>query len=1245
MFARTSHNRMQAAVFAVAMVLSATAAQSGTALEMPGEEKTGRFVQIAGRRAIVHCGEIELSLDTDRDFSLAAASKLAGTAQSLLTSTTVKLWLDGRDQMVMSRGQVLSLMILEEGPQRIVLRAPFTLSSRDGRPVANAQYDLVCYPEGEIFVTLRVLPLVEGIAQAVMELRFAGGDLLRFERAYDLPLLIGSTKFGPAIGVYWHNGDLRTMGVVGGQMRCVLTCQGETEGDQPMISRSFVISVARTGDELRQRCVAHIQPLQVRRLQSCRAMIERTSEAREIASEWSNWCYSFREGTYNLFVDGPRAVAEFDNPYDEKRHVRVRFVARNCPALSIAGNDLPPGETIQVVSFTPDLEPTDPKQSSAALAAFDVPAHDCLLTRAESSDSFMIAFISARIDPKTTRRLYRIVTGIAGACLGEIRVTEGGTSPGIEISSLHAPTTKGPRAEATLSAVPRPSDGWGRFSFLSDLAIIKNQPDRAVLQIKFLNEAQTLSCQSNLVLRRENDSLALYGYHILEVLEQPRAMRTTTLDLPAFRIAGSGRTVAASRPLRFFYADDKKRIQICQRSDRSFFGYELGNFNRTVHPDFTLCGFSGGTTSPGLVFLGRPLVGTGKPFATESSPPLAMRLNLPGNVSRGQRFESLWKMVVPSSGETNLRMLEVALNSLKGKPVDVAWTAKRITIGDGLVAHRIFELSPSGNPAADDGWCYLLDGGKEMAVIGAGSDALRWPWMFRIRALGFDPNRVRKVFLTDAGAKHAGGARALKELMGTAIHLPASAADAFSVAGSNQDQRTGLFRNHTSKTFESVGVDRALHDGDAITVGDFAVRFLHAPGPSGESGVYAVNASGRKVAFVGNLLDTSRNGAPLSGGVADAHSYGNLDEWTRSLRRLRGEFFDLIGPALSSPLSGTHEISALFDRTIEWYRAILDIKDIDYLLPRPLVAGRNLRGPTTQSIVREDLWGVKEVERPATPRNRPIEIAECLWRVGGGFAGENEDAHVYLLDGGSEMALIGAGSGLHTAAIVERIRALGKDPLDIRYILLPSSHWYEARGASSLRAATRAQVCAHRYEVGALWRGDILQTGLMIGDFSFGAFPPCRVDRALEWGETIRVGKHEIFVLDAPGFHRGSTAFLMTIDGLRFLATGQTAIGDLLLPDGEETDGATGWLDPHWGGNVAAWRKTIERYIGLEPDVILPGQGMAQDEDIERQLRECLARLEQLEEIQKVSRLFPASLFEMATEPVRPDLGRVKPKP
>jgi glyoxylase-like metal-dependent hydrolase (beta-lactamase superfamily II) len=347
------------------------------------------------------------------------------------------------------------------------------------------------------------------------------------------------------------------------------------------------------------------------------------------------------------------------------------------------------------------------------------------------------------------------------------------------------------------------------------------------------------------------------------------------------------------------------------------------------------------------------------------------------------------------------------------------------------------------------------------------------------------------------------------------------------------------------------------------------------------------------------------------------------------------------------------EVVQACDRAIGRLLDVVTTPGIDYALPRAFVARTSETAaneprrsrPVLPGWARPTLYGpddlaaVKEWLRPIAADVRPQLIADGLWRVGGGFVGEYEDANVYLVDGGDSMALIGAGSGFHTRAIIRRILALGKNPLDIDHILLPSSHWYEARGANSLRLATQARVCAHRREIGALEQGDPIATGLLIGGYQFGVFPPCRVDRELEWGETLRVGKRRIVVLDAPGFHRGSTAFLMEIDGKRYLATGQAALGDLTLSDGRLVEGATGWLDPHWGGCLEVWAETLRRFIAIDPDVLLTGQGHIEKIEVDRQLDQCLARLDRSRRWRALRSLLPAQTFEGQPAARRPDIS------
>lgn len=1213
----------------------ATAADSGT-----GERARARsFVEISGTLAIVHCGTFDLYLDAARGFSMAASPRDAGGATPPLRSTRLRLWLDDQEQTLANRAHITHLGLLEEGPQRIVLRAPFTLADAGGQLLATAQYDLTCYPEGDVFVTLRILPRDGVPLRAAVELAFAFEGAPRFERAHDLPLVSGTSPAGGALGVYWHNGEAADLGAVGGEMYCRLSCLAEAVSGTPWISRSFVISLAPTRAELRSRCLAHIQPLRPEFMDGCQPMIEQTPESREIAREVRGWCYSFRDGTYNFHTLGARAAVEFFNPNDEPRRIRLRFVTRGQAALDVAGAMPASRPDLQPVLLTAGRTPPQSAPVSATLAAFNLSARDCLTIEAKPTSGMVIQWAGAKIGQTGVSRFYGLVTGNPPASLAEVRVSGESPQAVAEIRSLTAPPGQTQPAVESLSALPAPSRVWGRFSRLREVAVLRNRPDRAVMQIQSTNEGNTLSCRTYLVFRGEPNVLALHGYHTLEALEAASGLRATTLDLPRFTLSGKD---AGERPGQFFYADRRKRLRIAPAATTNGFGYNLRSLDGFSHPDFAFCGFAG--TTPWLLgFLGRPILGEGNLVADSASPSLSMQLQIPAVVERGQEIHSMWTLVLATAGVCDLALSQSALLDLKADPVDLDWAIDHFAPGDGRVTHRVYELSPGGNPASEDGRCYLLDGGRELAAIGAGCDAARWPWMFRIRALGLDPARLTKILLTHAAPNGAGGAAALKRLTGAAIHCHESALEALSVAGPERDQRLTLPGDASAGFFEPTGIDQPLGDEALIAVGDLKVRYLHTPGPRGENGVYLVEVGGRQAAFTGDLLDAGEEPGVLPGGPADAHRHGNLPQWIASLERLRGEHPDLVLRDRRPPLAGIREIENLCNRAIERCRRVLELDNVDYLLPRPIV----MQHAPERSPPEDDdgLWAAKELDRFVVWRRTPPEIAPGLWRVGGGFAGEYEDGNVYLVDGGGEMALIGAGSGLHTGAIVGRILSLGKNPLDVRYILLPSSHWYEARGAGSLRAATMARVCAHRYEAGALGRGDSVQTGLRVGGHHFAAFPPCRVDRDLRWGETLRVGRRRILVLDAPGFHRGSTAFLMVIGGKRYLATGQAACGDLSIPNGGFLVGTTGWLDPHWGGCEATWQRTLERMLALGPDVLLPSQGPPEKGEVLRQIRECMERLERLRKTDGARVIFPAAMFEPLVEPRRPDISRLTQRP
>src|SRR5918996_2867844 len=85
-----------------------------------------------------------------------------------------------------------------------------------------------------------------------------------------------------------------------------------------------------------------------------------------------------------------------------------------------------------------------------------------------------------------------------------------------------------------------------------------------------------------------------------------------------------------------------------------------------------------------------------------------------------------------------------------------------------------------------------------------------------------------------------------------------------------------------------------------------------------------------------------------------------------------------------------------------------------------------------------------------------MQLGERIHLVGSGAMGfdltDPYDCHVFLLDGGDELALVDVGAGMGAEAVLENVRAAGFDPARIRHVLLTHAHVDHAGGAARFRA-------------------------------------------------------------------------------------------------------------------------------------------------------------------------------------------------
>lgn len=165
-----------------------------------------------------------------------------------------------------------------------------------------------------------------------------------------------------------------------------------------------------------------------------------------------------------------------------------------------------------------------------------------------------------------------------------------------------------------------------------------------------------------------------------------------------------------------------------------------------------------------------------------------------------------------------------------------------------------------------------------------------------------------------------------------------------------------------------------------------------------------------------------------------------------------------------------------------------------------------------------------------------MKIADRIHIVASGRLGfgltDDFDCHVYLIDGGSEYALIDAGGGRDIAGIVALMTGDGLDPGRVRQLLLTHGHADHAAGAAALRQHFNLRVLASPLVARYLREGDEQATSLDVARKA-GAyppefvFPPCPVDEELGDGAQVRVGDLTLTVLATPGHASGHVSYVL----------------------------------------------------------------------------------------------------------------------
>jgi len=152
-------------------------------------------------------------------------------------------------------------------------------------------------------------------------------------------------------------------------------------------------------------------------------------------------------------------------------------------------------------------------------------------------------------------------------------------------------------------------------------------------------------------------------------------------------------------------------------------------------------------------------------------------------------------------------------------------------------------------------------------------------------------------------------------------------------------------------------------------------------------------------------------------------------------------------------------------------------------------------------------------------------------RLGFGLSGAM-DCHVYLVNGGAELALVDTGLGLDGDfdKILDNIRDDGLDPKNIRKLILTHYHCDHIGAAAEIQKRLDVEVIASKLAASVIRNADEKATALDVARAAGGypedyRLPPCPVDRELVEGDVVQVGSLALQTWETPGHLQISLRF------------------------------------------------------------------------------------------------------------------------
>ena len=193
-------------------------------------------------------------------------------------------------------------------------------------------------------------------------------------------------------------------------------------------------------------------------------------------------------------------------------------------------------------------------------------------------------------------------------------------------------------------------------------------------------------------------------------------------------------------------------------------------------------------------------------------------------------------------------------------------------------------------------------------------------------------------------------------------------------------------------------------------------------------------------------------------------------------------------------------------------------------------------------------------------------------------AGRPLGVNIYLIDGGTEFALIDVGQDDTLDEVIELFRDMDFQLSKCKLLIATHADADHIQGLARARERLRTKTAAHPRAATVIESGDLVETYASISAQDFNIpMPPCKIDVKLDEGHEVKIGKLKLKVWHTPGHTPGQLSF---------------KLGNLLLSgDNIYQDGCVGAIDAHHGSHFPSFIASLTRIRDDDAEFLLPSHG------------------------------------------------------